>query len=296
MIERVLGGNALAVGDAVQELVERHLLRLAARAVAAAAQRRAELGRQHRREFVGLAPGDPLRQRLQRGRQRPLGAVAIEARAALDAVDQLLERQRLARHRRAEQRVIVLGELRDQLAELVLREQASARNTARTCASAVAGSVSSRSATRRTNATGSSGCASPCGCSQRRSATGSRPARSRATPAETRYVDQLTSGRGPLGSLERHYDVVERARRAVSDDAATRLLGGAGMVLSITRGIVGFAVGMVTIGFLTRFMLLEGPAWVERGLEAMPESGAAAAAAWAAGSARRCPAMSPATY
>jgi predicted PurR-regulated permease PerM len=29
---------------------------------------------------------------------------------------------------------------------------------------------------------------------------------------------------------------------------------------------------MVTIGFLTLFMLLEGPAWVERGLEAMPDS------------------------
>ena len=86
------------------------------------------------------------------------------------------------------------------------------------------------------------------------------------------YVDQLTSGRGPLGSLERHYHVVERAQQAVSDDAATRVLGGAGTVLSITRGIVGFAVGMVTIGFLTLFMLLEGPAWVERGLAAMPES------------------------
>jgi predicted PurR-regulated permease PerM len=29
---------------------------------------------------------------------------------------------------------------------------------------------------------------------------------------------------------------------------------------------------MVTIGFLTLFMLLEGPAWVERGLDALPES------------------------
>jgi predicted PurR-regulated permease PerM len=86
------------------------------------------------------------------------------------------------------------------------------------------------------------------------------------------YLDQLTSGRGPLGSLERHYHVVERARDAVSDNGATRLLGGAGTVLSITRGIVGFAVGMVTIGFLTLFMLLEGPAWVERGLDALPES------------------------
>src|SRR3954469_24954532 len=48
------------------------------------------------------------------------------------------------------------------------------------------------------------------------------------------YVDQLTSGRGPLGSLERHHHVVERAQKAVSGDAAARLLGGAGTVLSIT--------------------------------------------------------------
>jgi len=86
------------------------------------------------------------------------------------------------------------------------------------------------------------------------------------------YVDQLTSGRGPLGSIERHYHVVERAREAASGDAATRLLGGAGTVLSITRGIVSFAAGTVAVGFLTLFMLLEGPAWVKRGLDALPES------------------------
>jgi predicted PurR-regulated permease PerM len=84
------------------------------------------------------------------------------------------------------------------------------------------------------------------------------------------YVDQLTAGRGPLGWLERDYHVVERAEKAVSGNGATRVLGGAGTVLSITRGLVGFVVGLVTIAFLTLFMVLEGPTWIDRGLALLP--------------------------
>jgi predicted PurR-regulated permease PerM len=84
------------------------------------------------------------------------------------------------------------------------------------------------------------------------------------------YVDQLTAGRGPLGWLERDYHVVDKAQKAVSGDGATRVLGGAGTVLSITRGVVGLVFGLVTIAFLTLFMVLEGPAWIERGLGLLP--------------------------
>ena len=45
----------------------------------------------------------------------------------------------------------------------------------------------------------------------------------RAVPG---YVEQLTAGRGPLGWLERDYQVVEKAREAASDEGAARLLGG----------------------------------------------------------------------
>ena len=91
----------------------------------------------------------------------------------------------------------------------------------------------------------------------------------RAVP---RYVEQLTAGRGPLGWLERDYQVVEKARETASDEGAARLLGGAGAVLSITKGIVGAVVGLVTIAFLTLFMVLEGPGWVDRGIALLPAS------------------------
>ena len=87
------------------------------------------------------------------------------------------------------------------------------------------------------------------------------------------YTHQLTAGKGPLGFLERDYHVVEKARDAFSGGGGgggTKLLGGAGTVLTLTRGVVTGVVGFVTIVFLTFFMILEGPAWVERGLSLLP--------------------------
>jgi predicted PurR-regulated permease PerM len=88
------------------------------------------------------------------------------------------------------------------------------------------------------------------------------------------YVQQLTAGRGPLGFLERDYHVVERVRDAVSKNggsAATSLAGGASTALDVTRSVVTFVAAVVTITFLTLFMLLEGPAWVQRGIDMLPE-------------------------
>ena len=85
------------------------------------------------------------------------------------------------------------------------------------------------------------------------------------------YVDDLTSGRGRLGFLERDYQVVEKVREAVSEGGATRLLGFSGTALAITKGIVTAIVALVTITFMTFFMLLEGPAWIERFLALLPE-------------------------
>jgi predicted PurR-regulated permease PerM len=80
------------------------------------------------------------------------------------------------------------------------------------------------------------------------------------------YVHDLTKGRGPLGFLERKYHIVEKVREMVSNGGGTRLAGGASAVLSITRSVITAVVGVVTIVFLTIFMLLEGPTWWERGL------------------------------
>src|SRR4051794_19460411 len=77
------------------------------------------------------------------------------------------------------------------------------------------------------------------------------------------YVNDLTKGRGPLGFLETKYHVVDKVRHAI-DTGSLNIAGGAGTALSITKGIVTAVVAVVTIAFMTFFMLLEGPAWLDR--------------------------------
>jgi len=86
------------------------------------------------------------------------------------------------------------------------------------------------------------------------------------------YVADVTAGRGPLGFLETKYDVVDRVQAAVDGNGAatTSLAGGAGAALDVTRGVATFVVGVITITFLTLFMLLEGPQWVKRMIELLP--------------------------
>ena len=85
------------------------------------------------------------------------------------------------------------------------------------------------------------------------------------------YVEDLTAGRGRLGFLEREYQITERVREAVSEGGASKLLGISGTALAVTKGVVTAVVAIVTIAFLTLFMLLEGPAWVERLYALLPE-------------------------
>jgi predicted PurR-regulated permease PerM len=78
------------------------------------------------------------------------------------------------------------------------------------------------------------------------------------------YIDDLTRGRGKLGFLERDYHIVERAREAIEKSGAGGVLGLSSTALSLTKSILNAVIAIVTIAFLTLFMLLEGPAWVER--------------------------------
>ena len=78
------------------------------------------------------------------------------------------------------------------------------------------------------------------------------------------YVEDLTAGRGRLGFLEREFQITDRVREAVEDGGASRVLGLSGTAFAITKGVVTAVVATVTIAFLTLFMLLEGPRWVER--------------------------------
>jgi predicted PurR-regulated permease PerM len=78
------------------------------------------------------------------------------------------------------------------------------------------------------------------------------------------YVDDLTNGRGRLGFLQTKYHLVDKIREAVNTGGASKVLGLTGTAISITKSVVTLVVAIITITFLTFFMLLEGPAWMER--------------------------------
>ena len=85
------------------------------------------------------------------------------------------------------------------------------------------------------------------------------------------YVHDLTKGKGKLGFLERRYQIVEKIQQAISKSGVAGLLGLTGTALSVTKSILNSIVAAITITFLTLFMLLEGPTWVERFYGLLPE-------------------------
>src|SRR4051795_12723969 len=78
------------------------------------------------------------------------------------------------------------------------------------------------------------------------------------------YVNDLTKGRGRLGFLETKYHIVERIKAAVHNNGAGKVLVGAGAALSVTKSVLNAVVAILTIVFMTIFMLLEGPQWMDR--------------------------------
>jgi predicted PurR-regulated permease PerM len=78
------------------------------------------------------------------------------------------------------------------------------------------------------------------------------------------YLDDLTKGRGRLGFLQSRYHLVDKARDALQEGGARKLFGLSGTALAVTKGVITAVVATVTIAFMTFFMLLEGPAWVDR--------------------------------
>src|SRR5205809_1018229 len=85
------------------------------------------------------------------------------------------------------------------------------------------------------------------------------------------YVHDVTHGRGRLGFLETKYHLQERVQHAVKTGGAKKALGLSGVAVSVAKGIISIVVGAITIGFMTFFMILEGPAWVERFYSLLPE-------------------------
>lgn len=85
------------------------------------------------------------------------------------------------------------------------------------------------------------------------------------------YVRDVSEGRGPLGELAARYELESRVREAVSDGGAARVLGLSGTAIAVTKGVLTFVVAIVTIAFMTFFMLLEGPKWMERFYALLPD-------------------------
>ena len=85
------------------------------------------------------------------------------------------------------------------------------------------------------------------------------------------YVRDISEGRGPLGRVSERYEIEERIREAVEGGGAGGVVGLSGTALAVTESVITFIVAVVTIAFLTFFMLLEGPKWVERFYSLLPD-------------------------
>jgi predicted PurR-regulated permease PerM len=85
------------------------------------------------------------------------------------------------------------------------------------------------------------------------------------------FIDDVTAGRGPFGFLQDDYQLVDRIREAVDRGGAAGVLGLSEPVLDIVRSVITAVVGVITIVFLTYFMLLEGPRTIERVLDLLPD-------------------------
>lgn len=82
------------------------------------------------------------------------------------------------------------------------------------------------------------------------------------------YVDDLTKGRGPLGELEREYGIVDRLRELTGGEGG---MSGAETALNVGKGVLTAIAAIVTIAFMTFFMILEGPTWMQRIYALAPE-------------------------
>jgi predicted PurR-regulated permease PerM len=78
------------------------------------------------------------------------------------------------------------------------------------------------------------------------------------------YLDDITKGRGRLGFLQTKYHLVDKAREALDKGGASKLFGISGTAVAVAKGVVTAVLATLTIIFMTFFMLLEGPTWMQR--------------------------------
>jgi predicted PurR-regulated permease PerM len=86
-------------------------------------------------------------------------------------------------------------------------------------------------------------------------------------------LDQLSKGHGPLGFFERKFHVVQEANKLLSSKSiGSTAAGVAGSGIGVALSVAGTVIGLVVIAFMTFFMLLEGPAWMDRIFSLIPDS------------------------
>jgi predicted PurR-regulated permease PerM len=83
-------------------------------------------------------------------------------------------------------------------------------------------------------------------------------------------VEDVTAGRGPFGFLQTEYEIVDRVREAIETQGVGGVLGVTGASLAVARGVITAIVGILTIAFLTFFMLLDGKRMVGRFYDFLP--------------------------
>jgi predicted PurR-regulated permease PerM len=86
------------------------------------------------------------------------------------------------------------------------------------------------------------------------------------------FITKLSQGNGPFGILERRFQVVERVQAGTSGQSFASWTNAALSGLEVVRRVATSFVGTVLIGFLTLFMLLEGPDWRRRITSLIPGS------------------------
>jgi predicted PurR-regulated permease PerM len=78
------------------------------------------------------------------------------------------------------------------------------------------------------------------------------------------YIRDVSHGKGRFGFLETKYHLADRVNEQIHKGAVKKVLGLSGTAISLTKSVISLVAGTITVAFLTFFMLLEGPKWMER--------------------------------
>jgi predicted PurR-regulated permease PerM len=84
-------------------------------------------------------------------------------------------------------------------------------------------------------------------------------------------IEDIAHERGPLGFLERDYNIVERTRRSIDEGGAQGALGLTQPAIGFVQDVATTALAVAAIAFLTLFFLVDGRRWVDRLLDLVPE-------------------------